>query len=392
MNPRALCKCLCALLLVSALPLLQAADATLLKKSGSVTMSPKGGGADQELKVGDTIPDGATVKTGPGAEAHLQPMAGAVATLKGEASVVVGGDPKATLSLKSGTLVSTIDPSKKLNYTVRTPRGLAAAKGTAFSVSITAAGFSIAATADQVVFTPPSGGTFVIAAGMVSITPPGATTPNPPVPLAQVAQTNPEIASVVQSAVQTIATVVQNNLGNLSSDSATQLASQVVAAASAALPNEAAGFTGQVVAAMTASTAPTAGTAANAVAAVTASAAQAAPNQAAQVAASAAQAAPNQAAAAVAAATQVAPQSQQQIVQQVAQSTGQSAASVQQQATQVAASVANTVSQTVQTNQAIVAPPAAPPTPPAPPPAPPPPPPPTTPVIDPGIRPTSPSS
>lgn len=390
MNARLLLNVLFGLLLACPLAVLQAADATLLKKSGSVTIS-KDGGPAREINEGDAIPQGYTVSTGPGAEAHIKPLDGAVATLKANGSLTVGSSAAATLEIRKGSLVSTIDPKKSLNYTVKTPKGLAAAKGTAFTVDVSTEGVSIATTADSVTFTPAGGAAFVIRAGMISITPAGATTPSLPVPLAQAVASNPEIAQVIQAAVQTVASVVQNNLGGLSAESATNLAAQVASAASAALPSEANTFAGQLAAAMTAPNAPTAGSpgaATAAVAAITAAAAQAAPAQAAQIAAAAAQAAPAQAAAAAAAATQAVPQSGQLITQQVAQTTGQSAASLQNQIAQVAQTINSTVSQTLQVTQKIVAPPP-PATPPTTTPAPTPP---STPPVDPSVRPTSPSS
>ncbi|HTZ21756.1 MAG TPA: hypothetical protein VMC06_12815, partial [Opitutaceae bacterium] len=114
MSPRCLCKFGVVCVFLVSLPALCAADATLLRKTGSVTVTPKGGQAT-ELNVNDKIPDGATVKTGPGAEAYLQPIDGAVATMKANTTLEIGTG-NATINLKSGNLVSTIDPAKKANY------------------------------------------------------------------------------------------------------------------------------------------------------------------------------------------------------------------------------------------------------------------------------------
>ncbi|HTZ20146.1 MAG TPA: hypothetical protein VMC06_04620, partial [Opitutaceae bacterium] len=114
MSLRNLCKFGLACAIILTVPTLRAADATLLKKTGSVTMTPKGG-QPTELNVNDKIPDGATVKTGPGAEAYLQPIDGAVATMKANTTLEIGTG-NATINLKSGNLVSTIDPAKKANY------------------------------------------------------------------------------------------------------------------------------------------------------------------------------------------------------------------------------------------------------------------------------------
>lgn len=332
--------------LAFALPSLRAADATLKNSTGSVKVTVKG--ETKEISAGAVIPQGATVTTGPGAEAHIEVLPGAVATLKANTTVEVGTG-KETVNLKSGNLVSTIDPAKKVAYTVRTPKGVAAARGTAFSLSVTVNGFSIATTASSVTFTPQSGASFSISAGMVSITPPGSNTPSAPVSLAQAIASNPEIAAVVQTAVQTIATVVQNNIGNMSAESTTAIASQVVAAAAAATPAQASNYAAQVTTAMTATTSATAGnanTAANAVAAVTAAAVTAAPQEAAQITVAVVQSAPQQAAAATAAATIAAPSSAQATVQAVANATGQSTTTVQSNANAAAPSVQQTITNT----------------------------------------------
>ena len=354
MSLRNLCKFGLACAIILTVPTLRAADATLLKKTGSVTMTPKGG-QPTELNVNDKIPDGATVKTGPGAEAYLQPIDGAVATMKANTTLEIGTG-NATINLKSGNLVSTIDPAKKANYSVRTPKGVASARGTAFSTVVDGVNVTIASTADAVTFTI-GNQIMTISAGQVSYTPPGATQPSAPVPLAQAAASNPAIMQMVQTAVQTMASVVQNNVGNMSAASATTLATQVVAVASAAAPEQAATFTSQVVTAMTsptASTATSAATTTTAIASVAAAAAQAAPGQAAQVASAAVQAAPAQTGVVTSAVSQAVPSASTAVVNSVAQTTGQSTASVQTQSDAAQSQGAAVVSSVTTTNNAIV--------------------------------------
>jgi len=116
------------------------------------------------LKVGDHIPQGATIITGSDSVAYIQAFSGAVSTLQANTTValeklsVTTSDSgvltkqTAMLNLKSGNLVSTIDPGKRAinNYSVRTPKGVAAARGTSFSASVGSALSSISATADNV--------------------------------------------------------------------------------------------------------------------------------------------------------------------------------------------------------------------------------------------------
>src|ERR1019366_10547071 len=105
-----------------------------------------------------------------------------------------------------------IDPSKMSinHYGVRTPKGVAAARGTGFSVSVSEGGFSIAATADAVVFTTTAGARYSISAGMISITLPGGVT-QAPVSLRSAVAANPALASVMEQAVSTVSAVVANN-------------------------------------------------------------------------------------------------------------------------------------------------------------------------------------
>ena len=207
------------------------AQATVLKVTGSVQVQLPGQSAMVDLQVGDKIPQGAVITTGAGAEAYIQPFSGTVSTIKENSTVEIeklsqtteGGVVKQAntlLNLRSGNLVSNLDPSKRAfnNYGVRTPKGVAAARGTSYSVSVSAGGFSVAATADNVTFTTSTGATYSISAGMIAITLPGQP-PSPPVPLAQAVASHPEVAQVVQTAVQTVSTIVQNNLGGISSES-----------------------------------------------------------------------------------------------------------------------------------------------------------------------------
>ena len=343
--------------------------------------------ADQML-----VPENADINTG-NVEVYLEVVSGVVATVKPNSVVHVGAltGPQPELELRQGRLVSQIDKKRVTGtYQVRTAKGVAAARGTSFTVEIGGSSFSITTTADVVQFTSPTAGSISIQAGMILFTPAGSTTPSAPMPLATAAASNPAVAAIVRDAVATVSTVVQNNLGSISAETATNLVSQVVAAAVAAIPTEAATFTTQAVTAVTAAGSATAGspdTTANAAGAVTAAAVQSAPDQAATIAGAAATAAPTQTGVITAAAQQVAPTQSTAIVQQVSTSTGQSTAAVQNSATNSAGAAANAVTTATNATQNVVPPPPAPVAPAPPPPPPQTPPPQTTPVtpIDPSI-------
>ncbi len=70
----------------------------------------------------------------------------------------------AILNLKSGNLVSTLDPANKRinNYGVRTPKGVAAARGTTYTVSVSQTGTHVATMSGRVTLTPVGGGTPIV--------------------------------------------------------------------------------------------------------------------------------------------------------------------------------------------------------------------------------------
>ncbi len=344
-----------------------AQTAKIVKIVGSDGATVVIGGQSEPAHEQMEVPQNAQINTTSGQEVYVEVVSGVVASIKPNSQVIVNSltGPTLELELRQGSLVSQIDKARIAGktYGVRTARGVAAARGTAFSVSVSNNGFSIASTADSVTFTS-SAGTFTIQAGMISITPPGATTPEPPISLATAVLTNPQVAGIVREAVTTVTTVVQNNLGQMSAESATNVISQVVAVAVAAVPAEATTFTSQAITAVTASGSATASTpeaAANAAGSVTAAAVKSAPDQAAQLAGAAAQAAPAQTGVITAAAQQVAPESAKDgIVQQVASSTGQSTNSVQSSATAAATTATNAVNTSNEATANVVTPPSTP--------------------------------
>jgi hypothetical protein len=315
-------------------------DATVLKLTGIVKVQfPSKPGA-VIVEVGDKIPQGATITTSGGAEVFIQPFPGTVAVVKENATVVVeklsitteGGvriKQSALLNLKAGSLISIIDPAKRSinDYAVRTPAGVAAARGTSYAASVNVGGVAIAATADQVSFTAPDGTVFSIRAGMVTVTSPGGTA-QAPVPLASIASTNPAVAALVVQSVTAFASALQSNLCGLSPESATTLAAQIAGVAAAAMPSQAAAFNAQIVGAMASSSAFSAANLANAVASVTAASASSAPQYASQIAGAAAAADPALAGVIGAAVIQAVPGSNGAVIQAVAGATGQSNATV----------------------------------------------------------------
>jgi len=335
-------------------------EAVVLTVTGNARSQSSASAAEVALTSGAKLHQGAVIITSDGADVYLQPFNGAVANIKANSKVVIekltiaiaGGvvqKQTALLNLKTGVLVSMLDPAKRKidDYGVRTPKGIATAHGTSFSVSVTENNFSVAATADSVTFVTPAGATYVIEAGNVVITSPGGQA-QPPIPLSRAVAEDPALARVIRTAVNTVSSIVQNNLGGLPSASAINLISQVVGVAAAAMPAQAANLAGEVVAAVNAPGAATAGNAASATASVTSAAVAAAPSQAAQVAAASTQTAPAQANTIAASAASAAPAQSAQIATAVldtekAANPGQPITSLTQAAASLAAAVAVTV-------------------------------------------------
>ena len=334
---------LVGMLLFAATASAQTAKIAKIVGSGGATVVING--QSQPVTEGMDIPQNAVIAT-TNQEVYVEVATGVVASVKANSRVALTSlsGSNLELDLRQGSVVSQIDKSRMAGktYGVRVGKGVAAARGTAYSVALSNNGFSIAATADTVQYTTDDGEKVTIHAGQITITPVGQP-PQPAVSIANAAN-DPQVAAIIREAVHTVTTVVQNNLGEMSADSATNVIAQVVAVAVAALPSEATTFTSQAIQAVTASGSATAGTpdaAATAAGAVTAAAVQSAPDQAAQVAAAAASAAPNQTGVITAAAQQVAPTASDSIIQNVAAATGQSTTSVQSSAS-AASSVAST--------------------------------------------------
>ena len=343
---------------ISAAAVTQATEATVLRLNGLARTRLPGGTEDVQLAEGAKLPKGATIITEDAAELYLQPFPGVIATIRSRSTVSIerlsltvdDGIVKkqtALLNLTAGSVISTVDPAKRdiNDYGVRTPKGIAYARGTSFTVSVEDEGFSVATTADTVSFTLPSGDSYAIKAGNITITPAGGE-PQPPVTIGQALATNPALTGIIQAAVTTVANVVQNNIGALPSDSATNLLTKVLSVATSALPAQASAFASQAVTAVTAPGASTNADAAVAAAAVTGAIVSANPTDAAQIAAAAVTAAPKETNAIAAAAAHAAPDKAESVASSIAltmASGGTVTASTVESATQLAAAVAGAV-------------------------------------------------
>ncbi len=292
---------------------------TVSKLTGSATMIAPGSTTPVELKVGDRIPQGAIITTGMSSTLLLRTFAGTVATASANTTFEVeqltqtttaGVVTKETtmIGLKSGNLVSTLDPTKRAvnNYGVRTPKGVAAARGTVFSSEVLSSGLANVNVTDGAVTVVFGGQTYSMVAGTISFN--GGT----PISMAA-AVSDPATAAVVDAmlaaAVEAVSQVVEQG-SDLPADSSTSvLAAVTQVAVTASVAQEAAAannpaipapaqsaeqITARVVAAVTTSTSSTSASSAAvsaAVGAVTQAAATGAVSGTAQAAATQASAA-----------------------------------------------------------------------------------------------------
>lgn len=155
---------------------------------GKVTLIPMGGGAETPLKVGDAVPVGSTVKTGPASRAVVKTTKQSAIRIAENSQAVfvelVDSDttPKVLVDLQSGSLGALIQPQAQstMDFKVKTPSGIAAARGTMFAVAVEDGKGFVKVEHGKVDVTPvnvkklaPQSGRVTIVAGKVTETPPG---------------------------------------------------------------------------------------------------------------------------------------------------------------------------------------------------------------------------
>ncbi|MCW5550439.1 MAG: FecR domain-containing protein, partial [Opitutaceae bacterium] len=168
MIPRKLVLLLASLMLAVTTAVAQTVQttATVARVTGTATVT-LADGSTQPLTAGMKLPQGATITTGADGDVFIESHAGYVTSIKAdsvvtldEVSVVTENgqvtEERTMLDLKSGNLVAKLDPKKKAinNYQVRTPKGVAAARGTLFTMSFRGQTFQIAVVDGQVAINP----------------------------------------------------------------------------------------------------------------------------------------------------------------------------------------------------------------------------------------------
>lgn len=111
---------------------------------GNVTLIPVGGGAETPLKVGDVVPVGSTVKTGVASRAVIKTTKQSAVRIAENSQAIfmelVDSDatPKVLIDLKAGSMGALIQPQAQsvMDFKIKTPTGIAAARGTMYAVSV----------------------------------------------------------------------------------------------------------------------------------------------------------------------------------------------------------------------------------------------------------------
>jgi hypothetical protein len=236
-------------------------QATIVKivGSGAQVVLPDGRTIDAEA--GAKVPETATIRSG-AAEVYLEAVSGVIATIKRDSQVVVltltGNEP--TLELKGGSLVSQIDRAKLAGrtYGVKTPRGVAAARGTVYTVSVEGVNYTVVTASGTVTISAPNVPAVTLGAGGVSVS---SVNNGAAMSATALAQSNPEVMAAVNQAaavaVAAVAVVAANPVNFGASTSATAAielnttvatvvnavptaVAQAAASASAAAPTQAA--------------------------------------------------------------------------------------------------------------------------------------------------------
>lgn len=197
--------------------LLNAQEASILRLVGASTVEVILPDSDDPANMaqGEVIPEGSIVMVPEGGKLFLRTFAGTITTVEGGSTIFieqveqVGAKEVTRIELRSGDMVAMLDPEKRdvNDYGVRTPKGVAAARGTTFTATVGAGGeSSISVVGGAVTFTSPAG-TIDLTTGQFMPTPTDAV-PNPsPISISAAVSSGALSATTVTTAANAIAQV-----------------------------------------------------------------------------------------------------------------------------------------------------------------------------------------
>lgn len=186
----------------------------VLVATGEVTLQAPGETAPRPAVKGDVVPLGSRLVTGPGARLVLTPFPGITSMLAENSTLVVeraeSSTPpgttatlqQATLDLKTGAIVSDLEKQAGIayDYSVKTPRGVAGARGTIYAVAIHVSGVESVLVSDgtiQITFTDAT--SLTLSPGQASLTRPG----QPSADVTRLSDLSPSEQTILQAVMET---------------------------------------------------------------------------------------------------------------------------------------------------------------------------------------------
>ncbi len=161
----------------------------VLTVSGEATIQPADGSPARPITVGDTITLGTRIVTAANGRVIITPFPGIKSIISPSSDITIekisetkasGSNvalQQAVLNLKSGAVVSGLEKQEGVayDYAIRTPRGVAGARGTTYTVAVAPSGVeSVIVTDGRIQITLTSGATYNLAPGQASVSRPGA--------------------------------------------------------------------------------------------------------------------------------------------------------------------------------------------------------------------------
>ena len=149
-------------------------EAVISVVEGSATFTAPGSTSAVPAVVGQKLPEGSTVITGESSILLITSFDGIQTGLDAKSTAVIGthsvnaeGVRTVIIDLKAGSSVSGLDPSKRKinNYGVRTPRGVAAARGTVYVTTYNGGLVTVDTVAGTVVFSSPGAASVTVPSG-----------------------------------------------------------------------------------------------------------------------------------------------------------------------------------------------------------------------------------
>lgn len=218
-----------AILCVAGLALTAAFDASaqnirLLLSSGQATVQSPGETAPRPPVKDELLAVGSRIVTGPDGRVVIAPLPGVKSILAPNTTLVIEsvsetGNPSldvthhAVLDLKEGNVVSDLNKPKRVtyDYSIRTPRGLAGARGTTFTVGYNAAGIQTITVAHGTIsITFADGRVATLTPGQLSVSKPGAEPQN----VSKVEELSPEDQQSAQAVAETTINAIADAVAN----------------------------------------------------------------------------------------------------------------------------------------------------------------------------------